>query len=162
MLEQMHEYFAAEKSESLLFVAVGLAAFIAGALFLFRDRFLKGMAYPLIAVALIQVTVGNTVYWRTDEQVAALVQQFQTEPEVYRQQELQRMGVVNRNFDLYRLIEFALLGAGICAALAGLASRRRLLAGAGVGLVVQSAFMLVLDFFAETRADLYTARIVGL
>lgn len=162
MLEQIHEYFSAEKSESLVFIAGGLTALVAGGFFLFRGAFFKGFACPLIIVALIQLVVGTTVYLRTDRQVAALVHQLETEPEVYRQQELQRMEVVNRNFDLYKLIEIALLAAGIAVAIAGFASRRRFLLGAGCGLTLQSGFMRVLDFFAEARADVYTSQLLGL
>lgn len=162
MIEQMQQYFAAEKGESLVFIVVGVLALAAGGMFQQRAEFLKGLAYPLMAVALIQLTVGLTVYLRTDDQLAVLSRQFEDAPAVYRQQELQRMETVNRNFDRYKRIEIALLLAGVGVIMAGVAKRRSLLVGAGAGLSLQSGVMLALDFFAEARADLYTSQLLGL
>jgi hypothetical protein len=66
-MEQITKYFNAEKNESLLFVAVGVMA-IALATYFFvkmKQPFYDGMAYPLIAVALIQIIVGGLVYFRS-------------------------------------------------------------------------------------------------
>jgi hypothetical protein len=49
------------------------------------------MAYPLAAVALIQLAVGGAVYLRTDGQVAALREQLASAPAEYQAEELQRM-----------------------------------------------------------------------
>lgn len=162
MINPIDAYFQAEKSESLLFLAMGIAAVTAGVVFLARgSAFLKGMAYPLIAIALIQVVVGGAVYFRTDRQVAGLKALYHSNSAEYRAQELQRMERVNGNFDLYKLIEIALLLAGF-----GLFLRFRhhnpAWAGVGLGLLVQAGIMLTLDFFAEHRADIYTGFILNL
>ncbi|MFM8465409.1 MAG: hypothetical protein ACKOA0_15190, partial [Burkholderiaceae bacterium] len=71
MLQDLQRYFSAEKSESLLFVAVGILA-IGLAVWLLQDGHrLRSAAFPLIAIALIQLVVGGTVFLRTDGQVAA-------------------------------------------------------------------------------------------
>ena len=67
--------------------------------------------------------------------------------------ELPRMTTVVRNFALYRWIEIALLLAGAAAFVA--AARGSALRGAGAGLSLQAALMLVLDLFAERRAQVY-------
>jgi len=57
MQEHLTKYFLAEKHESLLFMLVGLAAIVAS-IFLFKNNSeYKGMAYPLIAIALILLAV---------------------------------------------------------------------------------------------------------
>lgn len=166
MLEPMQLYFGAEKSESLLFVVIGLAALFSGmALLAARTRvgpFLHGVAYPLVAVAMIQVAVGGSVYLRTDAQLAALTTQFEQAPARVAGQERARMDRVNRNFEIYKRIEIALLlGGAACVAL-GLSRTRRMLGGIGCGLIVQGGFMLVLDFFAGARAAVYTAALLAL
>ncbi len=166
MLDQMLVYFAAEKAESLLFVGFGMTALLLGlGVLAVRERFslfLQGFAYPLLAVAMIQVAVGANIYLRTDAQLAALQAQLEQAPDVFKAEETARMRVVNRNFDLYKRLEIGLLLIGVACAAFGAARNLGLLAGVGTGMVVQGGLMLVLDFFAEARADFYTAALLAL
>lgn len=153
MIKGMTEYFTAEKQESLLFMLVGAFA-IAVAIWLWLNGHrLKSIAYPLIAIALIQLVVGSSVYFRTDNQLAQLRDKLVTAPAATTQAELTRMNVVMQGFSLYKTIEIALLivGAGLLA----LMQRSDFAAGIGAGLVVQSAFMLCLDMFAQARGQDY-------
>ncbi len=153
MEQQLISYFTAEKLEALLFILVGFTA-LAVSVWLFKSggRY-KGMLYPLAAIALIQITVGSTVYFRTDAQVAALTAQYQNERSAFRTDEMQRMEVVVKNFVLYRWIEIGLLATGIFLML-GL-RHNALWHAVGIGLGIQSALMLALDYFAERRAAEY-------
>jgi hypothetical protein len=157
MQEQMVRYFAEEKAESWLFILVGVVAVGTSVWLLRSGSSYRGMAYPLIAVALIQLVVGGTVAFRTDTQVAALVQQLASSPAAFQTEEVPRMEAVMRNFQLYKVIELVLLLTGV--ALTYAFRRKELVYGIGVGLVVQSALMLVLDLFAEKRGDAYLAAI---
>jgi hypothetical protein len=153
MVKQMAQYFTAEKQESLLFVAVGLLA-IAIAIWLWMSGHrLKSMAFPLIAIALIQTVVGATVYLRTDGQLAQLTQQIASAADATHQSELARMETVMKNFTVYKFIEIVLLGLGV--GLIAFLQRQDWAAGIGAGLVLQSAFMLTLDIFAEARGQDY-------
>ena len=81
MIKHMTQYFTAEKQESLLFVAVGVLA-IGVAIWLWMNGHrLKSMAFPLVAIALIQIVVGGSVYLRTDDQLAQLSGKIVTAPE---------------------------------------------------------------------------------
>jgi len=82
MLSQLDAYFAAERTESLVFLAFGLAAiaFSVFALWRLRDPLFKGMAIPMLVVGLIQAGVGATILARTDSQVAALKAQVDSAP----------------------------------------------------------------------------------
>ena len=66
MLKEMTEYFAGEKQESLLFIAVGLIAIGVAVWFWANGHRLRFMAAPLVVIALMQLVVGTTVYLRTD------------------------------------------------------------------------------------------------
>jgi hypothetical protein len=163
-LEQMQEellrYFGAEKQESLLFVGVGALAIGVSIYLLVAAHAYRGMSYPLIAVGLIQIAVGGGVFLRTDAQVAALTAQLAREPLAYQAAEQARMKKVSANFELYKGIEIALLAVGIV--LTYLFSHRLRLYGAGIGLILQASLMLVLDLFAEQRADRYVEQIAAL
>ena len=153
MIEEMGSYFTAEKQESLLFIAVGLVALGIGAWLWMNGHRLKSMAYPLVAIALIQMVVGVSVYLRTDAQLSTLSVQLQTNPAVLKAEETGRMQTVMKNFSIYKAIEMVLLvlGVGMIAFL----QRSDMAAGIGVGLILQAAFMLALDIFAEARGADY-------
>lgn len=155
MLAPMTDYFTAEKQESLLFVTVGIIA-LAVALWLWMNGHrLKSMAFPLVAIALIQIVVGGSVFLRTDKQLADLSQQAATSPAVFKQTEADRMHVVMKNFLIYKAIEMTLIAVGM--GLIFFMQRYDLATGIGAGLVLQSAFMLSLDMFAEARGQDYLA-----
>lgn len=160
MDEHLIPYFTAEKQESLLFMLVGAVAIAVSVWLWLRGGPYKGMLYPLAAIAAIQITVGSTVYFRTDAQVAALKVQYESDPAAFAAEETQRMQAVVRNFVIYRWIEIGLLAAGILLML-GL-RHNALWHAVGIGLTIQSAIMLFLDFFAERRADEYLRFVAGL
>lgn len=151
--EIMTRYFAAEKSESLLFIGVGIGALLlAGVLWRGTGAF-RGMAIPLAAVALIQLTVGTSVYRRTDGQVAGLARQLTHAPQAFKQSEITRMRRVMTSFQWYKALEVGLILLGLASA--GLRRPPSLAFGIGVGLVLQAGLMLALDFPAEHRGQEY-------
>ena len=156
-ISEMHAavitYFSGEKRESLLFLAAGVLA-LGASLFLVRTGSpLRGMAWPLTAVALIQLVVGGTVYARTDSQVRGLHAQLQGDPRAYAAAELPRMTTVRRSFMVYKAIEIALLAAGLAGIF--LFRDRETLYAVCLGLALQAALMLAFDLAAERRADVY-------
>lgn len=152
-------YFGAEKLESVLFIVVGAAAIALAWVLLRRRSRLRGMAIPLIAVALIQWVVGGTVFLRSDAQMAQLQQQAREAPADFKRGEAARMRTVLANFELYRRIEIGLLALGM--ALVVLLRHREFGFAFGLGLVLQSGFMLALDQFAEARAHEYFKAVLG-
>jgi hypothetical protein len=160
VLEKMTAYFIAEKQESLLFIAVGILAMCVAAWLYMNGHRLKSMAFPLAAIALIQLVVGGSVYLRTDGQLEGLRKQAIEAPAAFKAQESARMDKVMTNFSLYKWIEITLLAAGI--GLIALWQRHDLAAGVGAGLALQSAFLLCLDLFAEARGETYLATLRAL
>ncbi|HMU71233.1 MAG TPA: hypothetical protein PKD93_00775, partial [Ferruginibacter sp.] len=72
-LNFVYKYFVAEKQESLLFLIFGIAAIMLAIIFLIfiksNPSFYKGAAVPLLAIGIIQCTVGFTVYTRSGKQM---------------------------------------------------------------------------------------------
>jgi hypothetical protein len=155
MTKSVFGYFTAEKQESLLFIAVGLIAIGIGVWLWMNGHRMRSMALPLIAIAAIQIAVGASVYLRTDAQVVALSARYEVAPEAMRVEESERMAVVMKNFSLYKIIEIVLLAIGVLLFL--FLRQSDLAVGIGAGLIIQSAFMLTLDMFAELRGETYIA-----
>lgn len=153
MIQAMNDYFGAEKNESLLFIAVGVVACGVAIWLWSQGHRLKTMAFPLVAVALIQVVVGGSVYFRTDSQVAQLQQKLSASPAELKTIETARMEQVMQRFVTYKRIEIALILLGICLMI--FLRRSDIAVGIGSGLMIQAAFMLCLDLFAETRGEDY-------
>ena len=156
-------YFAAERQEAMLFVAVGAAAVAAAAWLTWRVPRWRGAAWPLVAIAAIQIVVGGSVGLRTDAQVATLAARLAADPAAFKREETARMLVVNDNFRVYKAIEIGLVAAGVALVAANRRPaqrpRRAFWRAFGAGLALQAAFMLALDFFAEERAGVYTAQV---
>lgn len=146
-------YFSAEKQESLVFLAAGAVAFAVSAWLVATGQPYRGMAVPLVAVGIIQVAVGGTVYARTEAQVTALRAELGADPARFKAAELARMTRVMGAFTVYKAIEIAILAGGI--ALTLLFRERLFLYAVGIGAIAQASLMLVLDLFAEKRADVY-------
>jgi hypothetical protein len=111
------------------------------------------MAYPLIAIALIQIVVGSSVYFRSPKDILRVEQIVQTEQQKIQTEEIPRMEIVMKNFVIYRWVEIALLFVGIIFFF--YFRPISISKGIGLGLSIQSGFMLLLDFFAESRGKVY-------
>lgn len=157
----VHKYFIGEKQESLLFLAIGIAALALSVIFFFfiksNPSFFKGAAIPLLAIGIIQTVVGYTVYARSDKQRADVAYNLGMEPVRYVQAtEGPRMQTVMKNFVIYRYAEIALALIGI-----GLFfyfrtdTERQLWKGLGLTLAIQALLMLGADYFAEQRGKAY-------
>jgi uncharacterized membrane protein len=158
----IEKYFTAEKSESLLFLIIGIIAILLSVAFFFflKGAIYKGAAWPLILIGLIQVVVGTTVYTRSDQQRIDIVYKYDMNPAELKTNELPRMQAVNRSFVIYRWVEIALLLTGlILLVLFRTQPGKVFWFGLGISLAIQSILMLGADYFAEKRALLYTRQL---
>lgn len=160
MINNMSSYFVAEKQESVIFMVVGLLAIGLSVWLWMNGHRLKSMAYPLVIIALMQILVGGSIYLRTDSQLSTLSAQLRMDPAALKANETTRMQVVMKKFSIYKAIEMLLLivGVGMIAFL----QRHDMAAGIGVGLVLQAAFTLALDIFAEARGADYLSAVRGI
>lgn len=149
----IHHYFAAEKSGAALFVAVGAVACVVACGLLWRRHAWRGMAWPLLAIGLIQLAVGATVWQRSDAQALAAARQQSRQPVSFRIVEVQRMQGVLERFELTRQATLGLLGLGM--ALVVMRRQRPFWVAFGTGLVLQASAVLLLDHFAQDRAEQY-------
>lgn len=149
------KYFQAERSESLLFIVIGILSILAALVFWLdiRKPFYNGMAWPLLLVALIQLIVGLTVFLRSPQDMERVNRMAKREPYRIDREEIPRMEQVMKNFMLYRWVEIALSLAGLALILSF--REPGYWKGVGAGLFLQAGLMLLLDFFAERRGQAY-------
>ena len=161
-LSFIYKYFIAEKQESLLFLIIGIAAILLAVVFWFfiksNPSFFKGAAIPLLAIGLIQMVVGYTVYSRTDKQKKDIAYNIGIETVSFvKQTELPRMEKVMTNFVIYRWVEIAFIITGLVLIfLYRLNPGKTFWYGFGIVLAIQAAIMLGADYFAEKRGKVYT------
>ena len=154
-MNQIEKYFRAEKAESLLFMLVGLLAIILSLYFHFKQKesYYIGMSYPLLGIALIQLVVGYTVYKRSPLDETRVKSMIETHIEKIESEEIPRMDGVMKNFVIYRWVEIILASLGILFFF--FFNQNVMMKGVGIGLSIQSLLMLILDFFAEKRGQMY-------
>ena len=154
-MEAIKNYFNAEKAESLLFIGFGIFAIILSVYLYFfvKDSFWKGLAIPLIFFSLVQIVIGTTIFTRSPKDNLKVENILNYEPNKIQLEEIPRMEKVMKNFVLYRYFEIAMIFLGIIL-MYGL-SNYGFLKGFGLGLFIQCAVLLSLDFFAEKRGHFY-------
>lgn len=158
----IEKYFNAEKTQSLLFIIIGIAAILLALVFFFylKTNWYKGFAIPFLLVGLLHLVVGYTVYKRCDAERKRNVYAYDMNPGELKTKEILRMEKVNKNFVIYRYIEIVLLLAGV-----GLFfyfrnnADKAFWAALAMGLAIEAAITLGADFIAEKRAHQYTSGI---
>ncbi|MFZ4057647.1 MAG: hypothetical protein ACOYKE_05885 [Ferruginibacter sp.] len=160
----IEKYFSAEKSESLLFMVVGIAAIIAAIVFFFylKSNWYKGAAIPFVVVGLLHLIIGFTIYNRSDEDRKRVVYAYSMDPGAIRTKEIPRMEIVNKNFVVYRYAEIALLIIGVVLFFFFRHQpEKSFWVGLGVALAVEAAISLGADYFAEQRGKIYLEGLNG-
>ncbi len=149
----LETYFNSERAGGLLFTIIGTLA-IGVAIWSWRHgSFWRGAAWPLAAVALIQISVGLSYWWRSPDDLQRVQHIVAHAQERIAGEEVPRMQAVLKSYAISLRIEMVVLAAGL--ALLIVASRGSGWQGAGVGLAVQAGLVLLLDSLAERRAQTY-------
>jgi Ca2+/Na+ antiporter len=155
----IEKYFNAEKSESRVFIAIGITAIITAQFFFLIGRipFYKGAAIPFVLIGLLLAVVGYTIYKRSDDDRKRNVYAFDMNPAELKNKELPRMKTVMRNFVLYRYTEIFLLLSGAYLFIYFIRDNRHdFWRGFGLALAIMALIALTADYFAEKRGRVYT------
>lgn len=154
----IEKYFVAEKSESFLFMAIGVAGIVAAIFFVFviKSSFYTGAAIPLTLAGLLLGIVGYTVHKRSDSDRIRNVYAYDMNPGDLKSKELPRMKTVMKNFVIYRYTEIALAIAGIALFVYFRNDQAsQFWKGLGLGLAIMALLALTADYFAEKRGAVY-------
>lgn len=152
-------YFNAEKAESLLFIGFGLLAILISiyCFFILKDNFWKGLAIPLVLFSLVQIAIGGIIYTRSPIDNLRVEYILKNEPQKIQSEEIPRMEKVMKNFVYYRYFEISMILLGVVLMFS--LSNYGFWKGFGLGLFIQCALLLSLDFFAEKRGHTYLQHI---
>jgi len=153
MNAELLAYFAAEKNGAALLLCMGAISFV-GSYALWQSKSTFGaMIWPLLLLGALEIVIGATVAYRTPAQVQDLQSGLAGDKVATVSSELVRMERVNRNFVIVKVVEGALIGAGLLAVfIFPLGSTGCAVA---LGLIVQGAALLAFDAFAHHRAEMY-------
>ena len=154
-MEVMKNYFNAEKAESLLFIGFGILAISLSVYFFFfiKENFWKGLAIPLVFFSLVQIVIGITIFTRSPKDNLRVENILKYEPQKIQTEEIPRMEKVMKNFVYYRYFEIAMMALGLVLMFS--LPNYGFWKGFGLGLFIQCAVLLSLDFFAEKRGHFY-------
>ncbi len=154
-MEAIKNYFNAEKAESLLFIGFGIFTLVLSIYFFFfiKDGFWKGLAIPLIFFSLVQIVIGTTIFTRSPKDDLKVENILKYEPQKIQLEEIPRMEKVMKNFVYYRYFEIGMMVLGLVLMFS--LSNYGFWKGFGLGLFIQCAVLLSLDFFAEKRGHFY-------
>ena len=147
-------YFTGEKAEAFWILAAGVASLLAAIVlwFVAREPFARGLAMALLVIAGLGLSVGGTVYFRSDAQSQQLIEQQRSHPSQFAAEEGPRIRQVVKSFAQYRIgYAVAVLLALFFVFVMGKPSQH----GFAVGLLLLAALGLTIDFFAERRAEQY-------
>jgi hypothetical protein len=151
------KYFTGERLESFLFLGLGILGFAIAIFFYFilKTSFLKGVAIPFLLVSFLEIVVGLTLIYRSPKDIIRVETYLSEKTEMIQKEEIPRMEKVMRNFVIFRYTEITLIIIGVILMYG--ARQNSLWNGIGVGLFIQSSTVLLLDFFAERRGEVYLA-----
>ena len=154
-MKEVLTYFKAERAGSLLFIATGAVAVLLALWFWLsiKKPFYNGMAVSLTTIAIIQLIVGGTVYYRTPLDIKKIESYVTNDRSKIKSEELARMEEVMHSFVTYRYVEILLAILGL--ALILYFKEPGYWKGLGAGLFAQAILMLLFDYFAESRGKVY-------
>ncbi len=155
-LETMLPYFQGEKIEALVFILpIGLLCLVFGGWLLSEGHhgFARGVAIPFIAMGLVIAVIGGTVGFRTPAQISQIQQSYSADPAETIKSEIVRMKKVNQAWPWYLAIwvVFAIVGLGL-----RLLNTSEFLSGFGIALVFFAGVGVMIDGFADRRAQIYS------
>lgn len=148
-------YFNGERNESILFILLSLISMVIGVNMAYQssDVFKYGISTGLISIALIQMSVGISILIRSPKDIRRVEGYLQNNPSEIMEIEIPRMILVMKNFATYKKIELGLIF--ISTALLLFFDQSSFWFGLGFGCLIQSALMLIFDYFAEKRGHRY-------
>ncbi len=178
MSQDVKSYFTREKEASLYYIGAG--AFTTAMGLYYRNQavgsypdptrkynahsesaYNLGLSYPLIGVGIFQLATGGFMYFKSDKKSKDLEKELDTSPSSFREQELSRMENIAYWNRMFTYADYAMIGGGLWAYLAGMNNDKKYMVGLGTGLVIQGLVSLALDYFANERADGYREKLIN-
>ena len=154
MINSVFDYFKVEKKHSVYCIVLGLLSVLLTIIFLvISEPLYNGIAYSLFAFGMIQLVIGINVYLRCDMDSVSVDHFVHKDFNYLKGHEIPRMELEIKNLIVYSYAEIGCIALGLLLWL--YCNPLTLAKGIGIGLVIQSTIMLVVDFLAEQRGRVY-------
>ncbi|MEL6718037.1 MAG: hypothetical protein AAFP82_04920 [Bacteroidota bacterium] len=151
-------FYRAERKEALFMLLWGVivTGITIWALFQIEEIFWRGMSFSVLPLSFIQLLTGVRNLLFANRKKSNIVNGIKTETE--KAIDTEKIRTLNSQIRLriYRVIEQILFCLGFLFMLiGGVFSLSVFLAGSGIGIMLQTAVLLIQDLFAEWRTSLY-------
>lgn len=160
---QMERYFQSERRSSLLLILIG-GAFLSFGIWIWSsgstNDLLQGFAISSSLIGTIQVLTGSVIFARSSAKRAYYPKKVVESRSTFLHREIDRMKRVNKNYSLFRIGEISLIVIGIVLLFFKL--HENYLLGIGLGMALQSSFLLAIDYFAELSGEKYLRELLEL
>lgn len=153
-MDSITSYFNGEKVQCTIGAIVSLIFIAFSIFFLFQQKaFLKGMAYAVIPLSILLLTICIGVIFRTSNDINRVTVFHKETPERIQSEEIPRMEKVMKSFGIIKKVEIAIFIIGL--ALMIIFWRNELIKGVAVGLIILSVSLYAFDHIAESRGETY-------
>lgn len=154
MTEAVHDYFKAQKKDSIYFMALGFVSLALAIFFLSKaNAYFNGMAYVLLASGFVELISGMTVYARCEMDRISVSYFIQKDFELIQQREIPRMELLIKEYAIFWKAEVGCIVLGLV--LWMLCGPMSLGKGIGLALIVQALVLLVFDYMSLQRGANY-------
>jgi hypothetical protein len=160
-LEAVELYFRGERVTGVLMIPVGIVA-IASGVYLWRVHgapTARGMGIPLLLVGLGMAVGGGLLVRTVNARQAQLSARFDEDPAAPVAAEIARIEKVNSN---WLPLKIAWAGLAAIAFVLVFAVSRQWVHGVALALLMVAAALMVVDTFAEQRAEVYESNLQAL
>ena len=154
MTDAVHDYFKAQKKDSIYFVAVGFVSLALAIFFLSkRNAYYNGMSYVLLVSGFIELISGMTVHARCDMDRISVSYFIRKDFELILEREIPRMQLLLKEHTIFLKAEIGGIALGLI--LWMLSNPMSLGKGIGLALIVQALILLVFDYLSLQRGATY-------
>jgi len=157
-INHLQAYFSSEKNLGLFLIPLGII-FIAFAVYLWyahKSPLGYGMLIPILLVGILGIGMGIGLVYQSQQRLNKFPQSYQTDKNAFIERELPRMEKVLQNFPHLKMAWIIIIVIGlilICFV------KKDWLSGLSMALILICAIFLIIDTFAEIRAEIYTEQI---
>ena len=149
----IQSYFNAERVSAAILVIIGLLAICIAAWGWRNGAFWRGAAIAMLAMAVIQISVGATILVTSPKQAQSMARLIVVQKSLAVKDEISRMQSTLKGFSIYLSFELGLLLIGLF--IFSIASSDGFWRGFAIALLIQTAVVLTSDFLAVRRAYAY-------
>ena len=157
-IHHIQAYFTGEKNLGLFMVPFGiiLIAFATYLWYAHKSPLGYGMLMPFILVGLLGIGIGIGLTYQSHQRLNDLPQTYQIDKNTFIEVELPRMEKVLQNFPRLKLAWMIII---VISLILLYSIKKEWLTGLTLSLILFGAVFLIIDTFAEKRAEIYTEQI---